>query len=103
MKSRPVIATILALFVVTAALTVVHAAPIPASFQIDGDQLTITLHNPGSADVTVDLTVYQRGESLGTVTVSVPAASISTTVWTINDDVTPFGLSVGLAVQSTLR
>ena len=100
MNSKPIIAMILVLLVVTAALAVVHAGPLPASFQIDGDQLTVTLHNPGSADVTVDLTVFQRGESLGTVTFIVPGGSSQGKLWTINDDVTPFGLSFNLAVQN---
>ena len=97
MNSKPVIAVILVLLVLSAALTVARAAPLPASVQIVGDQLTITLFNPSSADVTVVVTVFQYGQSLGTVVVTVPAGSTAGPVWSINDDLNPFGLSFSLA------
>lgn len=99
MNSRRIVAKILGLFVLAAALTVAHATPVSFDFQVDGNQLTVNLHNPTSADVTVALTVFYQGQSLGTQVVTVPGGSSFGTVWTIVDDLNPFELSFSLEGQ----
>ena len=97
MNTKSILATVLAILAFTTVLAGVRDEPVPVGFQVSGDQLTVTLANSGSSAATISLTAFQFGESLGTVSVTVPAESFSTAVFTITDEINPFGFSFAVA------